>query len=192
MPLMSHLRLVPQRPLRAGPASIEVNSADACLDAFRREFDYLIRSFRRLGVHRADVEDLAHEVFLVLNGRWNEYDPSRPLRPYLFGIAFRIASSHHRRTKRELPHAVMDCEDQAPRPDQVLQAKQARALVLGALERVPLPRRAVLIMHDIDEVPMRVIGSVLSIRLFTAYSRLRKARKEFATAVRSLRKVSDS
>jgi RNA polymerase sigma-70 factor (ECF subfamily) len=85
----------------------------------------------------------------------------------------------------------MDREDQAPRPDQVLQAKQARALVLGALERVPLPRRAVLIMHDIDEAPMREIASVLSIRLFTAYSRLRKARKEFATAVRSLRKVSD-
>jgi len=162
-----------------------------CLGAFQLEFDYIVRSLRRLGVHRDDIEDMVHEVFLALYGTWHKYDPSRPLRPYLFGIAFRVAASHHRKTWRELPCALSDIDDSAPRPDQVLQTKQARALVLIALERIPLPRRAVFVMHDIDEVSMRDIASALSIPLFTAYSRLRKARKEFAAAVASLSKASE-
>jgi len=42
----------------------------------------------------------------------------------------------------------------------------------------------VLVMHDLDDTAMRDIASTLSIPLFTAYSRLRKARKEFERAVR--------
>jgi len=41
-------------------------------------------------------------------------------------------------------------------------------------------------MHDLDNVSMREIAALLSIPLFTAYSRLRKARKEFETAAQRL------
>jgi DNA-directed RNA polymerase specialized sigma24 family protein len=46
-------------------------------------------------------------------------------------------------------------------------------------------------MHDIDEVGMRDIASTLSIPLFTAYSRLYKAREEFAAAVARLSGASE-
>jgi RNA polymerase sigma-70 factor (ECF subfamily) len=154
-----------------------------CIEAFSRELDYICRTLRRLGVSRWDVEDMAHEVFLVLNRTWHEYDSSRPLRAYLFGIAFRVASSNRRRTWREITVADVEARDRAPEPDRVLQSKRARALVLSALTCIPLPRRAVLTMHDIDEVPMREVARELSIPLFTAYSRLRKARREFEKAV---------
>lgn len=158
-----------------------------CLRAFEPEVDFLLRTLRRLGVPRDDVEDLAQEVFLVLYQTWDKYDPSRSLRAYLFGIAFRLAASHGRKRRREILHPVIDTGDLGPRPDWVLEGKQARALVLSALERVPLPRRAVLIMHDIDRLSMTEIAGTLSICRFTGYSRLRKARKEFAAAVVSLR-----
>ena len=80
----------------------------------------------------------------------------------------------------------MEVGDLGPGPDLVLEAHQARALVLNALERIPVARRAVLIMHDIDRLPMGEIAANLSIRRFTGYSRLRKARQEFAAAVTSL------
>lgn len=159
-----------------------------CFAAFQQEFDYLCRTLRRLGVRPPDVEDLAHEVFLVLYRRWDDFDPSRPLRPWLFGIAFRVASSHHKSRARELPHGTLDVEDAASEAEQVLEAEEARALVLAALDRLPLARRGVLVMHDIDGVAMRDVASVLSIPLFTAYSRLRKARKEFELAASLLRK----
>jgi RNA polymerase sigma-70 factor (ECF subfamily) len=169
-----------------------VTADEACLDAFQLELDYVHRALRRLGTSPSEIEDLAQEVFLALRRSWREYDPSRPLRPYLFGIAFRIASANHRKRSREVALGVFDIGDPGPGPDDTLQGKQARALVLAALERVPLPRRAVLVMHDIDEVPIREVASVLAIPRFTAYSRLRKARREMEAAVRRLLKEGDT
>ena len=86
---------------------------------------------------------------------------------------------------------VIDVGDAGPGPDDALESKQARAVVLAALDRIPLPRRAVLVMHDIDDVPVRQVASVLKIPLFTVYSRLRKARRELAAAVRRIVKESN-
>lgn len=176
---MSHLRLVPSPPP-------QVTSSEACLDAFQRELDYVHRTLRRLGTPPSEVDDLAQEVFLALHGCWLQYDASRPLRPYLFGIAFRIAAAHHRKRKREVTFEIVEVSDAGPGPDDALASKQARVLVLAALERIPLPRRAVLVMHDIDDVPVDVVASALAIPKFTVYSRLRKARRELEAAVRRL------
>jgi RNA polymerase sigma-70 factor (ECF subfamily) len=159
---------------------------EAYLDALHNERDYLHRALRRLGAPPSEVEDLAQDVFLALRRSWHEYDPKRPLRPYLFGIAFRIASAHYRKSRREVAFGTVDTGDSSPGPDDVLHAKQSRALVLAALERIPLPRRSVLMMRDLDEVPICEIASSLGIPLFTAYSRLRKARRELAARVRRL------
>jgi RNA polymerase sigma-70 factor, ECF subfamily len=180
---VSHLRLVSSRPP-------QMTDDEACLDAYQREVDYVARTLRRLGISTSEIEDLAQEVFLALRHTWKAYDPERPLRPYLFGIAFRVASAHRRKRGREVALGVVEVDDTSPRPDDALAAKQARAIVLSALETIPLPRRAVLVMHDIDGVAMAEVASVLSIPLFTAYSRLRKARRELETAVkRALRET---
>jgi RNA polymerase sigma-70 factor (ECF subfamily) len=170
------------------PASNETERS--CFEAFQSEFDYLCRTLRRLGVRPGDLEDDAQEVFLVLNRKWGDYDPSRPLRPYLFGIAFRVVAARRRRLLRETPYAVEDLAGTDPREEEAFEEAAKRRLVLAALSRVPLRRRAVLVMHDIDEIPMREIVKTLSVPLFTGYSRLRKARREFEAAVRALRKGS--
>lgn len=169
-------------------ASAVVSEQGSCIAVFQSEFDYLCRTLRRLGVRPEDLEDDVHEVFLVLDRKWPEYDATRPLRPYLFGIAFRVVAARKRRRQRELPHELGELTDTAPRPDEALEATRARELVLRGLARVPLRRRAVLVMHDIDEIPMREIADTLSLPLFTGYSRLRKARREFEAAVKALQK----
>lgn len=169
-------------------AAATVTETTSCFEAFKREFDYLCRTLRRLGVQREDLEDEAHEVFLVLDRKWGDYDPARPLRPYLFGIAFRVVANRKRRQGRERPLEPDEATDLAPRPDELLETARAKDLVLRALDRIPLQRRAVLVMHDIDEVPMREITAALSLPLFTGYSRLRKARLEFEAAIKGLKK----
>jgi RNA polymerase sigma-70 factor (ECF subfamily) len=156
---------------------------EACLRAYQRELDYLLRTLQRLGVGPVDIEDLAQDVFLILRRNWLQYDPTRSLRPYLFAIAFRVASSHRRRRWREVPLPVVDGPDSALRPDGLLESGQARNVVLKVLQSIPLPRRAVLVMHDLDDVPVQVVASTLAIPLFTAYSRLRKARLELRSAI---------
>lgn len=168
------------------PSGGQVSEPTSPLDAFQSEFDYLHRSLRRLGVRSEDIEDDLQEVFLVLHRKWTAYDPTRPLRPYLFGIAFRVVSGRKRRNQREVPSLLDEHPAVDLGADQALDAAAARQLLLDALSRVPLARRAVLVMHDLDETPMREVAQVLSIPLFTGYSRLRKARRELEAAVRHL------
>jgi RNA polymerase sigma-70 factor, ECF subfamily len=165
------------------PAASEAVEVNDCFQFYCRELDYLIGSLRRLGVPHSDTEDLLHEVFLVMLRRWDHYDRSRPLRPWLFGIAFRVASEHRKRGSRELLGDKHDAEDLGAGPDDMAFATQSRRLLLEALSTLPLERRAVLIMHEVDETPMRDIAEQLSIPLFTAYSRLRKARRELDAAL---------
>lgn len=163
---------------------------EACLEAYQRELDYLMRTLRRLGGAPDDVEDLAQEVFLVLRRTWRQYDPTRALKPYLFGIAFRVAASYRRKRWHEVPFAIVDEPDRGPSPERTVEANQARAIVLDALNRIPLKWRAVLVMHDLDEIPVQEVAATFSIPLFTAYSRLRKARRELEAAVTHIQRRS--
>ena len=176
--------------VEVAPTLVSAMATDqsSCFNAFQKEFDYLCRTLRRLGVPAEDIEDEVHEVFLVLARKWREYDVSRPLRPYLFGIAFRLVAARRRKRWREQASGFREPTDPGLRPDEAFEAADTRGLVISALSRVPLPRRAVLVMHDIDEMPMRQITDSLSLPLFTGYSRLRKARREFEAAVKALQK----
>ena len=161
---------------------------DPVLEAYQQEISYVFHALRWLGARPQEIEDLAQEVFIALRRSWPHYDASRPLRPYLFGVAFRVVSMQRRKRKREVAFANLEIREGGPDPDEALQAKQARATVLRALEKIPLRRRAVLVMHDLEEVPMVQVAKTLSIPLFTAYSRLRKARTELEGAIRRIAK----
>lgn len=180
--------VAPQTARAVVSSSREPAEANECLALYRQELSYLIGSLRRLGVSNSDIDDVLHEVFIVMMRRWEDYDRARPPRPWLFGIAFRVASGHRRRNGRELLRDCPDAEDSSAQPDETLAVTQQRRLLLQALAKIPLERRAVLILHDVDEVTMREIAEQLSIPLFTAYSRLRKARSELDAALKILLK----
>jgi RNA polymerase sigma-70 factor (ECF subfamily) len=174
------------RPVRSTAPSRALESA--CLHAFDTELDYLLETLQRLGAAPREIEDLAQEVFVVLHRNWPTLDTTRPLRPYLFGVAFRVVCAHRRRRAREVPFPALEAEDGAVSPEGWLQGKEAVTLLHTALDRVPLPRRVVVVMHDLDGVPVADIARRLSITRFGTYARLRKARRELATAVRRLLK----
>ncbi|HTQ48813.1 MAG TPA: sigma-70 family RNA polymerase sigma factor [Polyangiaceae bacterium] len=159
---------------------------------FTMHAPYVWNSLRRLGVPPADLEDLTHDVFIQVQGHLGEYDPTRAARPWLFGFAFRIASQYRRRAYRRhetsAEVAAAKAVDPAALPDQRIAIEQDRRLVLEALEAIPLERRAVLVLYEIDGVSMEEIARTLGIPVNTAYSRLRTARAEFATAVKRLRR----
>ena len=176
---MGYLRLLKSQEKEPGPEA-------ACVAAFDTDLDYVFETLRRLGARAAELEDLAHDVFLVLYRNWSMLDMSRPLRPYLFGVSFRIVCAHNRRRSREVYYPSLEAIDGVMGQEETLQSKQSVALVLSALELVPLPRRAVIIMHDLDEVPVNVIAETLTITRFGVHARLRKGRMELARAVRQL------
>lgn len=173
--------------LRSGRYGPDATAPEhACVGAFDRELDYIFVTLRRLGARGAEVEDLAQEVFLVLYKNWPTMDTTRPLRPYLFAIAFRVFCAHWRRRKREIPSDVVEVEDVYADPEAALQSRQSTALLFAALERVPLRRRAVIIMHELDGVPIVEVARRLGISQFGTYARLRKGRNELRAAIRRL------
>jgi RNA polymerase sigma-70 factor (ECF subfamily) len=150
---------------------------------------YVWNTLRRLGVRTSDLEDLTQDVFLHAQRRLKEYDPARPVRPWLFGFAYRIASQHRRRAhhRREIQGEPDAAEAPGARADELIEAREDRTLVLRALDAIELERRAVFVLHEIDEVAMADIATTLGIPVNTAYSRLRVARNEFVAAARRLR-----
>lgn len=175
------------RPAQAKPSPSLADSE--CLEAFDKELDYVFDVLRRAGAPPREIEDLAQEVFLVLRRHWSTLDTTRPLRGYLFGVAFRIVRAHRRRLQRETPDAAIEAEDVGPDPEGTLESKESVSVLMSALERVPTARRDVLIMHHLEGLPIVDIAQKLSITRFGAYARLRKAHKELAAAVRKLLKI---
>ena len=139
------------------------------IKAFESELDYLFASLRRLGARPEEIEDLAHQVFLGLLRSRPKFDRRRSFQLRLFGLAVRVIARHGRRRRRR----PVDSTESLP-------------LRLAVLDRVPLKRRAVLVLHELDQVPLQEIASSLSMTRMGVAVRLRKARREMEGAVRQL------
>ena len=156
---------------------------------YEREFDWVWNTLRRLGVAQRNLADVTHDVFVVVHQRAHTFDPARPLRPWLFGVAFRVARDHLTlgRNRNESVGTDVEAVDSSPAQDQRVAQSEARELVLSALQSLDLERRVIFILHDLEEQPMREISDALDVPIKTLYARLKVAREQFVAAVRRLR-----
>ena len=155
-------------------------------DIFECEFGYVWNSARRLGIPERDLEDVSHDVFFRVYERWADYDRERPLRPWLFGFAFRVASDYRRRFSHRRELLGVDAEAIEPSRDALERVIHVEALSLAqlALDSLEIERRAVFVLHELDGCPVPEVARSLSIPLNTAYSRLRLAREQFQATLR--------
>jgi RNA polymerase sigma-70 factor (ECF subfamily) len=146
---------------------------------YEHELDYVWRTLGRFGVPPADLEDAAHEVFVILHRRITELDPARPVRPWLFGVARRVASDM-RCKRRELPATVEPSVHHDPQLAE-------RDLVWRALDALDDDRRTVVILHDLEGHTGAEIAELLAIPVNTVHSRLRLARHDLIASITKLR-----
>lgn len=179
-------------PPQSGVKTLEIASCSRAIvadrnRAFRALYDahaaFVWRNLRRLGVSDADVEDKVQEVFVVAHRRWTDFvDRGHGPRAWLFQIALRVASDarRHRRRHPIDPDGGI-AQDRAsiePPQAQEVARKQAIDLLDRALATIDLGRRAVLVLHEIEQMTAPEIAKTLEIPLNTVYSRLRVARVE--------------
>jgi len=174
-------------PAQAGAGS-PVLTRQAATALFAEHCDYVWNALRRLGIARDDLEDLTHDTFVAVFRRWSGYDPARPLRPWLFGFALRVASDHRRlaRHRLEVPADGAEPVDLAPGAVELLLERERAVLAQQALQSIELDRRAVFILHELDGATLPEIAAALELPLGTATSRLRLAREDFQSAVKRL------
>lgn len=133
---------------------------------------------------RDRVADLLAVPFLVVHRKLADYDRDRPLRPWLFGIAFRVASEYRRRVVRRNEHAEEDvaaASDASPEAQTV--RREAIELARHALAAVDEEARVVFILAELDGVAVTDVAASLEIPVNTAYTRLRRARLAVASAI---------
>ena len=114
--------------------STTVNTADAELSAiYGEQVSFVCHCLRRLGVPDRDLEDKAQDVFVVVHRKLADYDRARPIRPWLTGIAARVALDHLRKAyrKHEDLREQIETAHQQRDPEQQLAERQARELVLA-------------------------------------------------------------
>jgi RNA polymerase sigma-70 factor (ECF subfamily) len=150
---------------------------------YAQYFRAMWRTLRRLGVAKAQLDDAAQDVFVVVHRRLAEFD-GRSLRGWLYAIAVRVASDYRRSARHlnALPLAET-IRDPAPDPERASELGESVELLHAVLAALDEPKRTVFVLGELEELSAPEMAEVLGVNLNTVYSRLRAARSEFETAL---------
>lgn len=174
-----------------GPSS-ELDEADCITRAQRGEVaafaglvarhqDRIYRFLVRMTRSREDARDLTQETFLSAYQALPRWRPDARLSTWLFRIARNLALDQLRRAQR-VPSVALDevLPEHLPAdhrtPEAALQARQRIAALEGALARLSVEHREIVLLRDIEDMPYEDIAQVLGITLGTVKSRIARAR----------------
>jgi RNA polymerase sigma-70 factor, ECF subfamily len=158
--------------------------------------DFVWRNLRRLGMPMAEVDDRTQEVFVVAHRRWDTFeDQGHGPRAWLFQIVLRVVSDarrHRRRHPEDADGGAAESRRSSPPPQlDEMARKEALEQLDRALSTIDVGRRAVLVLHEIEEMTAPEIASAMNLPLNTVYSRLRVARAELEEALQASTEEQD-
>jgi RNA polymerase sigma-70 factor, ECF subfamily len=182
-------RALSRPPPARAPGSPETGARRAAFRTmYEQHVDFVWRNLRRLGVSEAEVDDKAQEVFVIAHRRFDDFEErGHGPRAWLFQIVLRVASDarRHRRRHPVDPDggAAQDRESVEPEQIAAFDRREALGRLDRALRTIEVGRRAVLVLHEIEEMTAPEISETLGVPLNTVYSRLRVARAELEAAL---------
>ncbi|MCB9594098.1 MAG: sigma-70 family RNA polymerase sigma factor [Sandaracinaceae bacterium] len=174
---------------RTGTADADAEVTPELTEVFDAHAAYVGRTLRCLGVRDREIADAIQEVFLVVHRRLPELRKPSALRSWLYAICVRKAMALRRRAARrredsmpEVPEAV-----DGRTPHDELVRTRALAAAIEILEDLDDDKRAVFVLYEVEQLPMREIADALDVPLQTAFSRLYAARREVERALKRLK-----
>jgi len=169
------------------------SSAEGALDLralFTTHYGSIWRLLRRLGVHAAQLDDAAQEVFWVAARRFGDIKAGSE-HSFLYGVALRVAAQEWKKQRASAPRAEAEAvprlTDLAPSPEEQLAQGQAREVLDEVLAALPPELRSVFVLFELEGLEVREIAALEEIPLGTASSRLRRAREEFSAIAKRVR-----
>lgn len=145
----------------------------------------------RLGCRPDLIEDLVQEVMIRLYENRHCYDPARPFRPWLFGIAVFVWKNARRQRDREqarLERWAEEAEAIAPsaNPHDRAQALEEAERVRQAVQGLPETERLPLLLRHYHGLSYAEIQEALEIPLGTVKTRIHNAVQKVGAAYRRL------
>ncbi len=152
--------------------------------------DFVWRVAKRLGVPEGALEDVMHDVFVIVHRRIGDYDGRAALTSWLYGITRGVASNRRRgraREARRIEHAQPKPQTLPP-TDDVAQRREAAAFVRRFLATLDPAKRELFTLVDLEGVTVKDAASIAGINVNTAHARLRAARQSFQAAAAVFRR----
>jgi len=149
----------------------------------------LFRLACRLSADREEARDLVQETFLRAARRAGGLpEGAASGEAWLVRTLVNLCRDHHRRLSvrsraRGLLTAALLASPGAPAAPGPEATVVARATVRAALARLPARRRAVVVLHEIEELPVAGIARLLGIAAVTVRWHLLAARRDLAAAL---------
>jgi RNA polymerase sigma-70 factor (ECF subfamily) len=167
------------------PSASIVSSRPTFPEIFAGHARYVWRVLAHLGVAAGDVEDACQEVFVVVHRRLDEWEGRGEIRSWLYGISLRVASAYRRRAHRQHEQLVDRVPEHAATddPQGTIELRRRVDAIERALSALDEDRRAVFVLHEIEELPMREVAVILECPVHTAYGRFYAARRQIASAL---------
>jgi RNA polymerase sigma-70 factor (ECF subfamily) len=192
-------------PPTATPGALEAptapTTADAALvarcrggetDAWRALYDahwtFVYRTARRLGTPPEELEDVVHDVFLVVLRRLDTFEDGK-LTTWLYRITANTVSDRHRRRRVRSAFAALKVWVGAappPAPDRLAEQACAERRTESVLARMSPKKREVLALHALEGLSGDEIAERLGCPVNTVWTRLHHARREFAEVAETL------
>lgn len=126
--------------------------------------------FRRRVPDARRAEELAQDTFLAILEAIPRYEPLRPFRSYIFGIAYNVLLSDRRRAANRTT-SPLDTDPAAAGADPDL-----ALWVRAALAKLDSVDREILMLREYEQLSYQEIADVRAIPLNTVRSRLFRAR----------------
>ncbi len=158
---------------------------DSFLALYRRHADALYRVLARV-LGGADVDDAFQETWRRSVDRLASFGGGSRLRTWLCGVALNCAREALRARGAGPGWEVVEL-DELGAPDAVVPLSEEREALEGALARLAPGYRAVLVLHDVEELTHAEIARVLGIRSGTSKSQLARARAAVRRALADAR-----
>jgi RNA polymerase sigma-70 factor, ECF subfamily len=147
----------------------------------------IARNMRRLAGPHNDFDDLVQKALLAAHRSLPTFRGDCHLQTFLYSICYRVWLHHTRWRTRFLRRFTLTDEGSLPEqvdfrnPAELLAYRQRYAELYGALEKLPTPMRAVVVLHDLDELQIEEIADIVGANLHTVRSRLRHGRQKLRT-----------
>jgi RNA polymerase sigma-70 factor (ECF subfamily) len=166
----------------------KVDAAAEVRKLYQRNFGFVWRNLRRLGVASAQLDDAAQDVFVVAHRRWRDFDHRANERTWLFAILLRVAGDYRkasRRRERWFSREEADveaAEDPSGDLHLAIATREATLHVQRLLDVLDFDKRAILVLVDLEEMTVPEAAEALGLGVNAAYGRLRRAREAFKAA----------
>jgi RNA polymerase sigma-70 factor (ECF subfamily) len=140
-----------------------------------------------------DVDDMVHDVFLVVLRRLPEFRGDAQLSTWLHEITIRVVQTHRRRRRRRAwlwPFAAVrtpegdlpEFADQDLTPAEALERKQAALRLYRILEELDDKYRTAVVLFELEGLPCREIAALTGTTLANTWARVSRGREQLIEA----------